>query len=200
MTSDSDSDSSRYFVGLMVPQGIGEQLYGFAKTLWDHAPDQQHYRASWNVPADLHCTLLFIGQFSDESYLAEQMTDVAHRLAPITLTVSGQTHWLGRNSLVLAATGAEHAGTAFAKQLGQVSADKRAGKRPFYGHISLGRLRPVPSAEDDHFAGQTMQPLSWNATHVQLVKSIESAAGQRYRVVTEAPFKNSANSTASSGS
>src|SRR5699024_6516571 len=98
MTSDSDSDSSRYFIGLMVPQGIGEQLYGSATTVWEHARDRQRCRASWTVPADLHWTLLFIGQFSDASYLAERMTDVAHRLAPITLPVSGQTHWLGRNS------------------------------------------------------------------------------------------------------
>ena len=199
MTSDSNSNPSRYFIGLMAPPGIREQLHVFAKTIWANIPDKQYYKASWNLPADLHCTLLFIGQFSDEPYLAEQMAYVAHQLAPVTLTVAGQTHWLGRNSLALAATGAEHAGTEFTKQLGQFSADKRAGKRPFYGHVSLGRVRPVPNAAEDHFAGQTIQPLSWDATDVQLVKGIESASDQRYQVVAEAPFKKLDDSTASSG-
>src|SRR5699024_4616931 len=107
------------------------QLHVFAKTIWASIPDTPYYNAYWHLPAALHCTLLFIGQFSDEPYLAEQMAYVAHQLAPVTLTVAGQTHWLGRNSLALAATGAEHAGTEFTKQLGQFSADKRAGKRPF---------------------------------------------------------------------
>src|SRR5699024_1998212 len=102
MTSDSNSNPSRYFIGLMAPPGIREQLHAFAKTIWANIPDKQHYKASWNVPADLHCTLLFIGQFLDEPYLAEQMAYVAHQLAPVTLTVAGQTHWLGRNSLALA--------------------------------------------------------------------------------------------------
>jgi len=199
MTSDSDSNSSRYFIGLMIPPGIREQLHVFAKTLWANVPDKQHYKASWSVPADLHCTLVFIGQFSDEPYLAEQMAYVAHQVAPATLTVSGKTHWLGRNSLALAATGAEQAGREFEQQLGRFSSDKQIGKRPFYGHVSLGRLRPVPNAANDHFAGQTIQPLSWNATHVQLVKGVESACGQRYRVVAEAPFKKLDDSSASSG-
>src|SRR5699024_12024630 len=122
-----------------------------------------------------HCTLRFIRQCADEPYLTEQMAYVAHQLAPVTLTVAGQTHWLGRNRLALAATGAEHAGTEFTKQLGQFSADKRAGKRPFYGHVSLCRVRPLTYAADDHIAGHTIPSLSSDATAVQLAKGREPA-------------------------
>src|SRR5699024_6832207 len=100
------------------------------------------------------------------------------------------THWMGRNSLALAATVAAHAGTEFTKQLGQFSADKRAGKRPFYGHVSLGRVRPVHNATEDHFACKTRQPLSLERYEVLLVMGIESASDQRYQVVAEASFKN----------
>lgn len=178
----------RYFIGLMVPQHIGEQLYAFARSIQDSVPSDQTFRTAWTAPIDLHCTLLFIGQSPDEQLLIEQMERVAAQLPPVTLSVAGQTHWLGRNSLALAATGAESVGATVIEQLRDLSSDKWAGRRPFYGHVSLGRVRPVPSPENDYFSGHTVEPASWTARHVQLVKSFNGDPAQRYRVVAEAPF------------
>src|SRR5690625_4496835 len=163
----------RYFIGLMVPQHIGEQLYAFARSIQDSVPSDQTFRTAWTAPIDLHCTLLFIGQSPDEPQLIEQMEHVAAQLPTVTLSVAGQTHWLARTVI---------------EQLRHLSSDKWAGRRPSSGHVSLGRVRPVPSPENDYFSGHTVEPASWTARHVQLVKSLDGDPAQRYRVVAEAPF------------
>lgn len=178
----------RYFMGLMVPPGIRDQLHAFAQFIEDTLPEHDSYKTSWNSPADLHCTLLFIGQYPDEDYLVQQMEQLARTLSPLTLTITGQTHWLGRNSLALAVTGAESVGTAFVDQLGHLSSDAWAGRRPFYGHVTRGRVRPIPSPDADPFASHTVDRLTWQADHVQLVRSRDASSGPRYEVVAQTPL------------
>lgn len=179
---------TRYFIGLMVPPGVREHLYAFAQSIQAHLPSGDAATPNWNDPTDLHCTLLFLGQRADETLLVQHMEHVARTISPVTLTISGTTHWLGRNSLALAVTGAEHAGTQFADQLGHLASDQRVASRSFYGHVTLGRVRPVPSADDDHFAGHTVEPMVWTADQVQLVRSREASSGPRYEVVTQRPL------------
>lgn len=178
---------ARYFIGLMVPAAIQQDLVAFTETIQATLPSDHPSQVSWNAPADLHCTLVFIGQTDQpEQYLEQAMYRVAAHLPPITVNIGGTTHWLGRNSLALAATGAEQAGTTFVKELGHVSSDKRAVRRPFYGHVTLGRVHPVPVPEEDVFVGHHVEPLSWTATHVHLVKGREGKVSPRYETVSKA--------------
>lgn len=178
----------RYFIGLMVPWNIGEQLYAFARSIQANMPSRQAFRTAWSAPSDLHCTLLFIGQSSDEQHLLTQLECIAAQLPPVTLSVAGQTHWLGRNSLALAATGAESVGATFIERLRHLSSDTWAARRPYYGHVTLGRVHPMPTLDNDYFSGHTVEPTTWTARNVQLVKSLNGDPAQRYRVVAEAPF------------
>lgn len=181
---------TRYFIGLMVPPALQEPLTAFAASLESALPQHHPYKLSWNAPEDLHCTLVFIGQTDHpEQHLAQQMRRVAAQLAPATITIRGATHWLGRNSLALAATGAERTGTTFVEALGHLSSDNRAERRPFYGHVTLGRVRPVPPSTHDPFAGRDIEPLTWTATSVQLMKSRDNPTDERrYDIVTHARF------------
>lgn len=180
---------TRYFMGLMVPSGIREPLYAFAQSIGSKLPREHTSKPAWNDPTDLHCTLLFIGQYPDEQELTQYMEQVAQKLPPVTLTLEGRTHWLGRNSFALAVTGAETVGTAFVEQLGHLSSDNRVGTRPFYGHVTLGRVRPVPRPDDDAFTGHIVEPMTWNADRVQLIRSRNADSGSRYEVVAECPFR-----------
>lgn len=180
---------TRYFIGLMVPQGLREQLHAFAMSIDNALSTDQKSRPRWNDPSDLHCTLLFLGEYADEQYLVEQMQRVARQLPGVRLTAAGQTHWLGRNSLAVEAHGAEVAGTTFVEELGHLSSNSWAGRRPFYGHVTLGRVSPVPDPDNDEFSGHTLQPMTWVADHVQLVCSRDASVGPRYEVVAQAPFE-----------
>ena len=180
---------ARYFIGLMVPPSVQQQLTSFAQTLEATLPEDHPFHISWTAPADLHCTLLYIGPTEDEHHLDEATRRIAQHLPPPTLTISGTTHWLGRNSLAVAANGAEQAGTRFVEQLAHLSSDARAGTRPFYGHVTLGRVRPVPDGAHDPFVGHEIPPVSWTATTVQLMKSSAHAAGaKRYQTVSDIRF------------
>ena len=177
---------ARYFIGLVVPESIQDQLTAFAQQIQATLPAEHPYLLTWNAPADLHCTLLYVGPTDDETHLEREMHRIATHLPAVTITIHGATHWLGRNSLALAATGAEPAGTRFVNELAQLSSDARAGTRPFYGHVTLGRVRPVPTADRDPFAGHTIEPLTWTATSVQLVKNRDHSGPRRYQIVSDA--------------
>lgn len=179
---------ARYFIGLLVPPSIQERLMSFTATMQATLPADQLSDLSWNHPEDLHCTLLYVGQTDEEGHLVREMHRVAAPLEPVTITISGTTHWLGRNSLALAVTGAERAGTRFVAELGHLSADQRVERRPFYGHVTLGRVRPVPDPKDDIFAGHRVEPLTWTATSVHLVKNREEKTAPRYESVSQAPL------------
>lgn len=102
---------TRYFIGLMVPSGIREEVYAFAKSLQDTISTDQKSRPVWNDPTDLHCTLLFIGRYPDEQELARYVEQVARKLPLVTLILEARMHWLGRNSLFAAETQIQVHGT-----------------------------------------------------------------------------------------
>ena len=180
---------TRYFIGLMAPLAVQQRLASFAHTIDATLPSRHPYTISWTAPADLHCTLLFVGPTEDEQHLEHEMRRLAAQLVPITVTVGGPTHWLGRNSLALSATGAEETGPRFVHELGHLSSDAQAEKRPFYGHVTLGRVRPVPAGAHDPFAGHGIESLSWEAHSVQLVKSRNNIGDTtRYQIVSHAQF------------
>ncbi|HJF14180.1 MAG TPA: hypothetical protein K8V32_05155 [Enteractinococcus helveticum] len=182
---------TRYFIGLMLPPPIQAHLTKLVTTIQAALPTQHPVKVSWNQPADLHCTLLFIGPSDHEHHLITSLTDIAAQLPVPTLTLAGATHWLGRNSLAVPVDGAETLGTAFIERLGQLSSDRRAGRRPFHGHVTIGRVYPIPDPAEDTFTQHTVEPATWQATHVQLVRSAQTTSGPRYRVVAHAPLAGS---------
>lgn len=182
---------TRYFIGLMLPPAVQAHLDTLANTIRASLPENHPYKVSWNHPDDLHCTLLFLGHSDDERSLVTAMTDVAAHLSVTTLTLAGATHWLGRNSLAVPVHGAENLGPTFIQRMGQLSSDRWAPRRPFHGHVTIGRVRPVPRSGDDAFTQHTVEPVTWQATHVQLVRGADGSSGPRYRVVAQAPLARS---------
>ncbi|OAV62651.1 2'-5' RNA ligase family protein [Enteractinococcus helveticum] len=179
---------TRYFIGLMLPPPVQAHLTGLVNTIRAALPAQRPLKVSWNHPADLHCTLVFIGHSHDEHRLVISMTEVAAQLPATTLTLAGATHWLGRNSLAVPVKGADELGTAFIERMGQLSSDRWAGRRPFHGHVTIGRVRPRPRPAEDLFTQHIVEPVAWQATQVQLVRGTDASSGPRYRVVAHAPL------------
>lgn len=180
---------TRYFIGLLVPPQIHPHLETFRAAIQDRLPEHHDYKISWTAPDDLHCTLLFIGLSDDKNQLSSAMQQMASQLEPVTVTLEGATHWLGRNSLALAATGAEELGTRVVEELGHLSGDRRAGQRRFYGHVTLGRVRPVPARDADPFLGHRIGPISWRATSMYLMQTRpDTTASTRYQIVAQAPL------------
>ncbi len=180
---------TRYFIGLMVPPSIQQRLTHFSQTVEAALPGDHACNLSWTAPIDLHCTLLYLGPNENESHLEDAMRRIAAQLTPASLTIRGATHWLGRNSLSLPVSGAEEAGACFVEHLGHLSSDVQTGTRPFYGHVTLGRVRPRPDTAHDPFVGHRLAPLAWKASSVHLVKSRASITDKkRYQIVAHAPF------------
>ena len=179
---------TRYFIGLMLPLSVQTHLTSVAATIQASLPAEHPYRVSWTHPADLHCTLLFIGNYDDEHHLITSMTDVAADLPPADLTVSGATHWLGRNSLAVPVAGADAIGTTFIDRMGNLSSDRFAGRRRFHGHVTIGRVRPVPAQPDDVLSHRSVAPITWQASQVHLLRGAGGGPGSRYRVIAQAPL------------
>lgn len=178
---------SRYFIGLMVPPAVREQLRPFIESIHANAPTAENHKLTWTHESDLHCTLLYIGEYADQERLVHHVEHVAQELPPVTMTLGEPTLWLGIN-LVLPAAGADHVGTAFIARLGHLVTNARAVERPFYGHVTLGKVRPKPAERADHIGGQSPGQLSWTAERVQVVESHNVGTGPRYRVVADVPF------------
>ncbi|WP_156832058.1 2'-5' RNA ligase family protein [Yaniella halotolerans] len=178
---------SRYFIGLMMPREIRQQLRPFIKMLHANTLTLENHKITWTAEADLHCTLLYIGEYGDRQDLLRQVERVARELPPITMSLGRPTRWLGIN-LVLPASGLDEAGTTFIAELGHLSSNQRAEDRPFYGHLTLGKVRPKPTGEADQLDGQATDELSWIAKRVQLVENPGRSSGARYRVVADVPL------------
>lgn len=180
---------TRYFIGLMTPEPIQAHLSAFAASLQRSLPTGLPSKISWTQPADLHCTVVFIGASDDEHHLIERLTEVALRLTPVTLSVQGPTHWLGRNSLAVKVSGAEELGTIVVREFETLSSDPWVGRRPFHGHITLGRARPKPAADEDYFSGHELPPATWYADCLHLVRNANSHIERKYEIVAEVPLR-----------
>lgn len=174
---------SRYFVGFLLPRQAQDLLVSFQHSISDTLPQRYPYQVSWTEPADLHCTLLYLGRVDDVDALCAQLEELATTLEQVDVHLGGTTHWLGRNSLAVGITGAQSLAEPIITDLRMLSSDRWAGRRPFHGHVTVGRVRPVPEAGIDHFTDHRLEPFSWQIDSIQLLRSRNNIALPRYETV-----------------
>lgn len=174
---------SRYFIGFLLPRQAQELLSSFVDAIIGSLPPRYPYAVSWTNPADLHCTLLYLGGIDDLDALDARLQALTGTLPACEVQLGGTTHWLGHNSLAVGITGAHVLGQPIIDQLKELSSDRWAGRRPFHGHVTLGRVRPVPAAGVDSYADHRLAPSSWRVEQVQLLRSRNNVDSQRYETV-----------------
>lgn len=176
---------SRYFIGFLLPRQAQEILVSFKDAIIGSLPPRYPYAVSWSKPADLHCTLLYLGDIDDLDALDARLQDLTGRLPAYEVQLGGTTHWLGHNSLAVGITGAHLLGQAVIDEFAALSSDRWAGRRPFHGHVTLGRVRPVPEAGVDCLTDHRLAPCSWRVEQIQLLRSRNNIDPQRYESVAE---------------
>jgi 2'-5' RNA ligase len=142
-------------------------------------------RVRWTPPANLHLTLLFLGETPDDqvSGMAERMRRAVAGLAGFTVlfdrkgdfrSAGGRVLWLGASETG-PLDGLAHAIRAAFPDF--------ADTRPFQAHLTVGRSREkhTPAA----FAALEFSPVPFRVSGVRLIRSVLSSAGADYTVLDE---------------
>jgi 2'-5' RNA ligase len=144
------NDGKRLFVGARVSVGTANALAGAAETLARRARDAGVDGIKWVAPINYHVTIKFLGWTRDAALgaLHDALGAAASGLAPPRLvwrtTRLGGFPSLERASVLWA--GVEDEAGCLSRLAARVEAAViglgfAAERRPFHGHVTLGRLR-----------------------------------------------------------
>ncbi len=164
-------------MAIPVPEAVRREVADRTAPLRADEP-----RARWVAPANLHLTLLFLGERepSEVPGIVAEMASVASRQRPFVIELAGAgrfggrrgpgTLWLG---LQRGATETGALSAALAERLERPAAERRA--RALEGewrpHLTLARRAPPTLRRrlDGTLAG--LPPLGWRAEHLHLYRS-----------------------------
>ena len=192
----------RLFIALEIPEAVRREVARRVAGLRERLP-----RAKWVDPANLHLTLLFLGQVDDAKVpsLAAALRDAFARHPSLDLRLADAGTFPPRRPARVAWVGVketpgESIGSAPSRVAG-LQADATAAAvdvigfepedRPFSPHVTLARCDPSwPRDAADRFAaafpGTIGQP--WTAERGVLMESRLSPRGAQYRVAAELPL------------
>jgi 2'-5' RNA ligase len=183
----------RLFVALEIPDAVRREVARRMAGLRERLP-----RAKWVDPANLHLTLLFLGQVDEARVpvLTEALVGAFAKHPPLDLRLAeAGTFPRGRPARV-AWVGMETPGDLLALQADVEAAAVEAigfepEERPFSPHVTLARCEPNwPRDAADKFVnafpGTIGQP--WTAERGVLMESKLSPRGAQYRVAAELPL------------
>jgi 2'-5' RNA ligase len=183
----------RAFIALTLPDEVRRSLAALQRELAAAGAD-----VKWVEPANLHVTLKFLGEVTDEQRRAvEQLLgDVVCGEAAFTLGLdrvgafpsfsSPRVVWVGLGE------GKERAvriAERIEESYGSLGLPKE--ERPFAAHVTLGRVRSPhrlpPLARAVHECAWR-KPAPWTVTVLTLYQSVLGSDGPRYTVLAEAPL------------
>jgi len=176
----------RAFLGVGLPAGVREAVASeIAQVRGLHAP------VAWMAPENLHITLNFLGEISQERVplIERSMRVVASGFAPFSLTAEGGGAFPGtRNPRVLWVGFLEP--LELVRQLQQNMVDALSGAgipredRPFHPHITVGRTRgALPPAWGERFV-QALSGKGFGVVPVSSFTLYESRLGPGGAVYT----------------
>lgn len=183
----------RLFVALEIPEAVRREVARRVAGLRERLP-----RAKWVDTANLHLTLLFLGQVDDGKVpvLAEALREAFAKHPSLDLRLAQAGTFPPRRPARVAWVGMETPGDLSGLQADATSAAVEAigfepEDRPFSPHVSLARCEPSwPRDASDKFVnafpGTIGQP--WTAERGVLMESRLSPRGARYRVAAELPL------------
>jgi RNA 2',3'-cyclic 3'-phosphodiesterase len=186
----------RLFVALEVPEAVRREVARRVAGLRERLP-----RAKWVDTANLHLTLLFLGQVEEAQVpgLAAALQAAFARHPPLDLRLAGAGTFPPRRPARVAWVGMETPGDLAGLQADATAAAVEAAgfvpeERTFHPHVTLARCEPSwPPAVADRFAaafpGTIGQP--WTAERGVLMESKLSPRGAQYRIAAELPLGGS---------
>jgi 2'-5' RNA ligase len=161
----------RLFVAVEVPDGVRQQVAAIERPAGDDV--------RWADPSAWHVTLRFIGEVPPDDGLDGCTAALGRVSASPTVAVVGRVvHRVGPTALALRVGGLEPVAAAVAHAFAELPGDER---RPFAGHLTLGRLRR-PGRWPAHGAGSLPEEVRWTVDEVVLVESHLGGGPARYEV------------------
>lgn len=176
----------RLFLGLPVPEDVGEQL----ALIGGGIPG-----ARWEPPEKLHLTLRFLGETDAGS--KRRLEDALMRLEAraFEMALVGVGHFPPRGVPRSIWAGVE-AGPELADLKRKVDriADTRGfepDRRKFAPHVTLARLKQPPRGRVADFEAHhgLLRTRTWTVDRVRLYSSVRAPSGSRYRVEAAFPLQ-----------
>lgn len=180
----------RAFIAVTLPQDVREALAAIQRELAQSQAD-----VKWVTPEQVHVTLKFLGEISDErrQQVEGMLREIASHTAPFSVQLEGlgafpsvsapRVVWTGivegREELTRLAASIEEAGQ-------KISLARE--HRPFSGHVTLGRVRSPKNRQALTRGLQTLElkPLEpWQVASVTLYQSVLSSHGPAYSVLAD---------------
>jgi 2'-5' RNA ligase len=183
----------RAFIALAIPEEARQRLVQLQSDLRASRAD-----VKWVEPENLHVTLKFLGEISEEERQAVEhmLRRIATATAPFPLGLSGVGAFpsLGAPRVIWVGLGE---GSEAAAHLAQMIEREGASipipkeDRPFSAHLTLGRVRSPRGRQE--LVGRLRQsrwqpPSAWQVNAVRLYQSVLGSGGPQYTVLAEVPF------------
>lgn len=187
----------RAFIALNVPVHTIRRIAEFQRDVQKRTAATSA-KINWVPPANMHVTLKFLGEISQESVSAieDRLRRDLQNVAPIALRIADlgafpsweqpRVIWLGaasptENDISRESDAKQNALTRLAQQVESalVELGFDAESRPFHGHITLGRVTFSEGLASLIDAGQTISE-QCVASDVVLYQSVLQRAGAEY--------------------
>ena len=183
----------RGFVAIALPDEIRAALASVQQDLAKSQAD-----VAWVSPANLHVTLKFLDEISDEQARAVTalLQRIAGREASFALSLSGVGAFPSREAPRVVWVGLSEGNEIIARIAEEIEREGAAlalpkEMRTFSPHLTIGRVRSPQhrAALVQALATAAWQPPEpWEASSLILYQSVLRADGPRYSVVAEVPL------------
>lgn len=187
----------RAFIGVALPPESRQRL-----ERWQHDLAASGADVKWVAPEQLHLTLKFLGEISDEQRHGVEalLGQMARREAPFRIRLEGLGAFPSIEAPRVVWVGIAQGQEVMARLAGAIDREGaalglREEARGFSPHLTLGRVRSRQRSLAGREALTALlrdvprsAPSPWQATTVTLYQSVLSSEGSRYHVLAELPL------------
>lgn len=169
---------ARVFVAAIPPPDIRKTVCGLFTEAERRESSRTGDGARWSVDADLHCTLLFLGDI-DLIAATEALICAAPSLSATRAQLVGTTSMLGADALVIPVDGLDTLAARVGSQVGDLTDRAKREHHHFSGHLTV--RRGLVSSTTSGLIGRQVPPASWTVSTISLMTN--SSSGHGYRVI-----------------
>ncbi len=184
----------RLFVAVDLDEPLRRAAARITRTLRDKLERAETYGVSWVAPDNLHLTLRFLGELSED--LARTVTTALAAPYPVPefdIELAGvgmfppagsaRVIWLGVTA------GGDHLAALHAEVERRLTQYTPPEDRPYRAHLTVGRFRvPAPARVRDTIVSPNLQVGRCTVRHVTLYRSQLSPKGAVYTALLRAPL------------
>lgn len=183
----------RAFVAMALPQDVQRSLAELQRELARAGAD-----VKWVEPANLHLTLKFLDEVSDEQRagVEQSLRRLAGGQPAFSVRLGGVGAFPSADSPRVIWVGCAEGGEPLAQIAGQIERETSSlgicsSERPFAAHLTIGRVRSPRRRQELARALQEATwraPGPWRVETLTLYQSVLGSAGPRYTALTEIPL------------